>query len=706
MVSSPSTSSRPKRKINPPSNYTPSSPNNSLGAPRYSSHSNRQASPSSSKSKSTKSSSSLIKGKANSKRKRVQEEQEQAEEDEEEMETVTKGKKRRKKSQPAEEPRRRSTRTSLKGGEYEEVEDEIQIEDHAEEGIDDDEEDVEMKDRTIGPARTPSKTTLDKGKGRAIDSPQVIIKPPTSSTRKSSRNPSTSNQKSSEKDEESKISSLISTTSSDLYFQSHQSSRSKKYVTSSNLISSSLGPLSSAALESVSATKSKSTEDDRIPLSPFHPSSLNSSLQLHSTKRFSTWNSLLLTGHSLLFYGIGDKSKILQSFLRERASEGEGNICLIRGNIPGIRIEGILDWIEKAATSLPEDEEEDESFYKASGLLGSSSIRSLALKMGLSSLEARALSITRFLEFKDDGLSFKPPALFLLFNDIDSPALTSRNARKVISILASSNRIRLLGTMDHWNAGLLVGTGGTTGISERINQQDGTSEQSQSFGQSLVPKPSFLHIHLSTYLPPATSIQLSRPGVRLAGLPRVLIPAGGCGPAVGITKKGLTGPSASSGPNHISKPGELLTVEAAKHTLAAIPERSVRLFRRIVEATFLQLRVERNQNQNQNQSQGSETSKPSTTTSNSLTALNQNKILDLARAEFIMQESSLADALREPLTHGLLTAVDGMEGNKATKLYQIQMGRKEVKELVGMVKSWPRWEYISERNVRMENEKR
>lgn len=193
------------------------------------------------------------------------------------------------------------------------------------------------------------------------------------------------------------------------------------------------------------------------------------------------------------------------------------------------------------------------------------------------------------MEFKDDGLSFKPPALFLLFNDIDSPALTSRNARKVISILASSNRIRLLGTMDHWNAGLLVGTGGTTGISERDNQQDGTSEQSQSFGQSLVPKPSFLHIHLSTYLPPATSIQLSRPGVRLAGLPRVLIPAGGCGPAVGITKKGLTGPSASSGPNHISKPGELLTVEAAKHTLAAIPERSVRLFRRIVEATFCNL---------------------------------------------------------------------------------------------------------------------
>lgn len=86
--------------------------------------------------------------------------------------------------------------------------------------------------------------------------------------------------------------------------------------------------------------------------------------------------------------------------------------------------------------------------------------------------------------------------------------------------------------------------------------------------------------------------------------------------------------------------------------------------------------------------------------------MNQNKILDLARAEFIMQESSLADALREPLTHGLLTAVDGMEGNKATKFYQIQMGRKEVKELVGMVKSWPRWEYISERNVRMENEKR
>lgn len=722
-----------KRVSRAPQKFTPSSPNNALSS--RGPINIRDSSPT--KNRSTRSSPrQLLPSSGKGKRKMDQDSDNEDADDEQDR--PSKAIKSRKSSTPAS----RKVKPKEKEIEQEQDKDEEMEEDH-EEG------DEALADRTLL-SPTPVSTRSSKGKqasressrrSSAAVSPVVTTRKSVAASSSSSARKSTTsrsnpvkgskekaNRESKEKSLSSNVSTLLSTTSSDLYFQSHQSSRSKKYPTSTNLISNALGTLSSNALERVSSF----TTDSNSNL-PFTSSSLYSSIQLQSKKRFQTWNSLLVTGHSLIFHGIGEKSKILEEFLRERAENGEGNVCVIRGHIPGLRIETVLDWIEKAAKTIPVDEDEDGEEIafgglgsKVNDLLNPTSIRSLGSQHGLSNLEARALSIVKFLEFNssqsnssDDGSS--PPPLYLLFNNMDSPALTSKNSRKVINILASSHKVRLLGNVDHWNSSLLVGAGGSVGIFDEIGLGNMIQSSSSTSQQGLVSKPSYLQIHLSTYLPPTTSIQLSRPGVRLAGLPKVLIPAGGLGPTVGSNVGRRTGaPKAdgtNSGNNQQSNENQFLTLEAAKHTLSPITDKALRMFRRLVEATFK--KIESIENREKEKSKEADPSNPSDPTASiqsqtqatsstvspkMLPSLSHVLVMKLAQKEFIMQEGTLLEVLKEPMTHGLLVVREGVEsstaagsaGGKATKLYEIRMGRRELKELVEQVSQWPRWRYTSE----------
>lgn len=722
-----------KRVSRAPQKFTPSSPNNALSS--RGPINNRDTSPT--KDRSTRSSPRQLPP-SSSKGKRKTDQDSDNEDADDEQDRPSKAIKPRKSSTPA------SRKVKPKEKEIEQEQDE----DEGEEMEEDHEEgDEALADGTLlSPTSISTRSTKGKQTSRESSRRSSAALSPVIATRKSVAASSSSARKSTsrsnpvkgsrekankelnEKDPSSNVSTLLSTTSSDLYFQSHQSSRSKKCPTSTNLISNALGTLSSTALERVSSV----TTDSNSSL-PFTSSSLYSSIQLQSKKRFQTWNSLLVTGHSLIFHGIGEKSKILEGFLRERAENGEGNVCVIRGHIPGLRIETVLDWIEKAAKTIPFDEDEDGEEIafgglgsKVNNLLNPTSIRSLGSQHGLSNLEARALSIVKFLEFNssqsnsfDDGSS--SPPLYLLFNNMDSPALTSKNSRKVINILASSHKVRLLGNVDHWNSSLLVGAGGSVGIFDEIGLGYMIKSSSSTSHQALVSKPSYLQIHLSTYLPPTTSIQLSRPGVRLAGLPKVLIPAGGLGPTVGSNFGRRTGAAKADGTNpgnnQQSNENQFLTLEAAKHTLSPITDKALRMFRRLVEATLKKIESIENREKekgketdssnpseptasNQSQSQASS----STVSPNMLPSLSHVLVMKLAQKEFIMQEGTLLEVLKEPLTHGLLVVREGVEssaatgsaGGKAIKLYEIRMGRRELKDLVEQVSKWPRWRYTSE----------
>lgn len=752
--SSPRSSPRAKRLSKAPSKYTPSSPNNGLPGPRYSDRaSERDISPTKSRSPKELPSLSLT---PQSTRKRKRDRAQDTDDADDERDPPAKLKQGRKDSTPTKSGRKleKSGRTDLNQTEL--------MRDTQTETEEDQQDEEESADKTALPP-IPPRSKHKRSSEQPSQNFSVIVPTSAPALKKSASAPSSARTsrsasgKSKEKTKETQedkvsastnVSALLSVTSSDLYFQAHRSSKAKKFATSSNLISNSLGTLSSTALEKVSSTTLP------ISTSPFAPSVLHSLVQSQSRKRYRVWDSLLITGHSLIFYGIGEKSKILQDYLRERAESGQGNVCVIRGHMPGLRIESVLDWIEKAARTIPIAEEgaeetiADKFETRIKVFLSPSSIRALSSKLGLSSTEARALAIVNFLEadshadlLSDDGAF--PPPLYLLFNNLDSPTLTSRNSRKVINILATSHRIRLLGTVDHWSCSLLVGAGGSTGLVDEFDQGKVTATSSVSYSeqnetssnlnllQDLPSKPSYLQIHLSTYLPPTSSIQLSRPGVRLAGLPKVLVPAGGIGQSINMTtsrRSGAVGgcgrpegPSAGTRNNHQSQENQLLTFEAAKHTLAPIPERALRMFRRLVEATFKKIEAIESRQMAKNPdptssnptdadalniSQSQLPLAPATaySFSDALPSLSHSFVMRLAAKEFIMQESTMLEVLKEPLTHGLLLVRDGIESSSAgggdesrpTKLYEIKMSRKELKELVEHVSHWPRWRYTSE----------
>lgn len=332
-------------------------------------------------------------------------------------------------------------------------------------------------------------------------------------------------------------SSLIRPSTSDAYFLSH--SRSSK--TSNAQLSAKLAPLPPGAYAKSLSTSS--AENDAL-------SRARAALEAEHTRRFGTWAAELRAGFNLVFTGLGDSSGVLERFVRERTSRGQGAAMIVNGLLPGLRVEGILGELERSCALVEADF--DDLTDGISNVKGLSKTEKAKLERSTISnaLESRTRRFaSRFsgdvrtvstASSATNGLSKAPPRIFLLINDIDAPALRAPRAQRALSILAAAPRIHLLASIKHVNAPLLWGVDEACarpfpsrrtshlGIDEdEQGARDGKAVVSQTMGRDR--SFNWLWHDLTTFAPPDLSILLSRPLTTRAGGPAALDPAPGAG---------------------------------------------------------------------------------------------------------------------------------------------------------------------------------
>lgn len=272
--------------------------------------------------------------------------------------------------------------------------------------------------------------------------------------------------------------SFVKRSSADLYFDAFSTSLSRKKKrpqTSNCLISSMLPELTPEMVDSMRdfPARTKQTDgacDTLNPESAFNTAALeNFAIQLHR-QHYSDWSLALSEGFNLLFYGVGSAETILEDFLQERSDLGQGACVIIRGYMPGLRMEQILEAIERAT----QDSEArlsagdfGEGFYEERPIADSDSEGDdeeiveepddETRKKYASLQEARAYRI-----HKKFGRQSRLPPLYLAFLGIDRRALIMPKSQRILKILSSAPRIYLLGTANHVNVGLLLGPSSTS----------------------------------------------------------------------------------------------------------------------------------------------------------------------------------------------------------------------------------------------------
>jgi len=219
---------------------------------------------------------------------------------------------------------------------------------------------------------------------------------------------------------------IIRPSKSDAYFLS--TSRSAR--TSGNSYSALVKPLSQAQYEKY-ASSARSKGKSRAILSE---------LQDRLAMRFPQWQMELEEGFNLIFYGFGSKRRLLNRFVTERLSKS-GHCVVINGHFPQMSIREIFSRIEDTL-SIPQD-----------------------IPVPLSATTPLDRAVHRIYSY------FLPPSalptgkrksqpsatapLFIIIHKIDSPALRTPRSLSILSLLASSPRIRLIASFDHLHTPLL-----------------------------------------------------------------------------------------------------------------------------------------------------------------------------------------------------------------------------------------------------------
>ncbi len=266
------------------------------------------------------------------------------------------------------------------------------------------------------------------------------------------------------------LGAMLLQSSSDLYFTAFSSAaaarrRKRGLVSSDSLISKLLPDLTPEALAAA-----------RNRTGAWSPAQMEAlALRLHRHKH-SEWSSKLESGFSLLFHGIGSLEGLLTDYVETRADAGQGSYVIVRGYVPGMRAEKLLQACETATANSEasqfegelesfappssthrkeeddsgEDEDESDEFRRQEA--GDDAEAKYA-----SPLEARA----HRLRLKYHALTSLPP-LHVLAIGLDHRSMLSARAQTVLSILARAPRIFLIGTASHTNAGLLLGPSGSS----------------------------------------------------------------------------------------------------------------------------------------------------------------------------------------------------------------------------------------------------
>lgn len=163
----------------------------------------------------------------------------------------------------------------------------------------------------------------------------------------------------------------------------------------------------------------------------------------YTEKQYEEWKFLLQTSHSLLFYGFGSKTQVLDDFAEHVLSK-EGDVLILNGYDPDINICEIIDLIEYAYVNGNHND--------SSALLGTTT-RASELPIDCPKEVKRAAIIGRQLR------SRKLP-IYILIHNIDGQQLRNDIAQRSLSTLVSQSSatensprtIRLLASVDHINA--------------------------------------------------------------------------------------------------------------------------------------------------------------------------------------------------------------------------------------------------------------
>ncbi|XP_046685341.1 LOW QUALITY PROTEIN: origin recognition complex subunit 2-like [Homalodisca vitripennis] len=140
---------------------------------------------------------------------------------------------------------------------------------------------------------------------------------------------------------------------------------------------------------------------------------------------FQRWMFALSQGFSILAYGLGSKYKILQKFHKEMLSNS--HVVVVNGFFPSINIKEIVDMIARDL-------------------------------LGLTYVLPSAHATVDWIESRR-----WTPRVFLLVHNLDAEMLRCDKTQRVLSRLASLQRVHLIASVDHINCPLLWDQGKLSG---------------------------------------------------------------------------------------------------------------------------------------------------------------------------------------------------------------------------------------------------
>ncbi|KXN82247.1 Origin recognition complex subunit 2 [Leucoagaricus sp. SymC.cos] len=209
-------------------------------------------------------------------------------------------------------------------------------------------------------------------------------------------------------------SNIIVQTSFDAYF-TYTSSRAQ---TSSNVFSNLVLPLSAEEYgDAIASAKPRIKRLQAIIATP----SIRNTL-------FSRFLIEMEEGFNILCYGYGSKRQLLNQFATEFCSK-KGHVVIANGFQPDFAIKDLLNRIE----NIP-------------GIL--------ELELSSSVPEKQVQRISKFFS-QPPSAGKRPPRLYIIIHNIDSPTLRAPRNKAIFSLLALVPNIHIITSIDHLNAPLI-----------------------------------------------------------------------------------------------------------------------------------------------------------------------------------------------------------------------------------------------------------
>ena len=307
-------------------------------------------------------------------------------------------------------------------------------------------------------------------------------------------------------------SSLVKPTSSDAYFLFNTSKRARGLAgmgigTSSSLISSKLGALDARNLEHVVAKHTRSG------------ASISDVAVRMYRHLLPVYLAQLLAGYSIIFHGVGSKTKLLMELVGKRIeAEGDAVGVVAQGAMKGFKVEDMLAEIERAVGlgSMTLTANAAARASEADGNAGTAVVSTLTA--------ARAERIVR--RFSRDDIH-GPTKLFLILETIDAPGMQSLRFKSVLETLAKSSNIHIMATTEHVNSGFIASTTGqhSTASSESDYDHDGDFDMANGACEKTKSRLRWIWQNMSTFIPSLDEMLIMRSNPAFASWMPALPPA-------------------------------------------------------------------------------------------------------------------------------------------------------------------------------------